>query len=298
MYNIEKRLVHFMGKIKIVIVDDSSFSIAFIKNILEENGYEVVGEAGNLEEVKEVIREKKPTLVTMDMTLPGTDGLECTRAIHEIDETIKVIVVSSMMDEEIIKEARDNKVSAYIQKPVDADELITAINRVMASDELYELLQQEHFAVFKEGLMDGLNRMTKTSLTYKEEYASDKEYESDGMTIIIGIIGKFSGRMLIDLSKETSHNLATALLRREPKNTDELLAALGEFSNIVSGNACSILNRKNKALGLRVAPPSILHGDSLFISTPNFRTTTAIAETNFGDILLNVGFKRGEEKWI
>lgn len=287
-----------MSKIKIVIVDDSPFSIAYLRSILEENAIEVVGEASTLEEVKEVVKSTKPNLVTMDMTLPGTDGLECTRAIHEIDDTIKVIVVSSMMDDEIVQEAKKNNVSAYVQKPVDAEELMTAINRVMASDELFELLENEYTAVFKEGLMDGLNRMTKTSLTYKEEYNAENEYESEGMTVIIGIIGKFSGRMLLDFSKETGNQVASALLRREPKNLDETLAALAEFANIVSGNACSILNRKNKALGLRVAPPSIMHGDSLYISAPNFKTTTAIAETNFGKMLLNVGFRRSEEKWI
>jgi DNA-binding NarL/FixJ family response regulator len=287
-----------MGKIRIVIVDDSSFSIAFLKDILEENGFEVVGEAGSLEEVKEVVKEKKPNLVTMDMTLPGTDGLECTRAIHEIDENIKVIVVSSMMDDEIVKEAKENKVSAYIQKPVDSDELITAINRILASDELYQFLEDEYFSVFKEGLIDGMNRMTKTLLTYKTEYPCDKEQQSKGMTIIIGIIGKFSGRMMIDLSMETARNLATALLRREPKNNDEIIAALEEFTNVVSGNACSTLNRRNKALGLRVAPPSTLHGDIVHISAPNFDTTNALAESNYGEILLNVGFRRGDEKWM
>ncbi|MFA9462708.1 MAG: response regulator [Velocimicrobium sp.] len=287
-----------MAEIKVVIVDDSAFSIAFIKDILERNGLEVIGEAGSLEEVKEVVREKKPTLVTMDMTLPGTDGFECTRAIHEIDETIKVIVVSSMMDEEIVNEARQNKVSAYVQKPVDEEELITAINRVMACDDLYLLLEKEYAIVFKEALMDTLNRMTKSLLTYIDEYDSPIEFESRGMTIIIGIIGKFSGRMLVDLSKETATNLATAILKRDPKKNDELIGALGEFANIVSGNACSVLNRRNKALGLRVAPPSILHGESVLITAPNFKTTTAIAQTNFGDLLLNVGFKRGEEKWM
>lgn len=287
-----------MDKIKAVIVDDSPFSIAYIRNILEENNIEVVGEAGTLEEVKEVVKDKKPNLVTMDMTLPGTDGLECTRAVHEIDGTIKVIVVSSMMDEEIVHEAKKNNVSAYVQKPVDADELITAINRVMAVDELFEFLQQEYFAVFKEGFMDGLNKMTKTPLTYKEEYVAKEEYASNGMTVIVGIIGKFSGRMLLDFSKETGNRLASSLLKREPNSSEEMLEVLSEFTNIVSGNACSILNRKNKALGLRVAPPSILHGESLYISTPNFKTTTAIAETNFGDVLLNIGFKRSEEKWI
>ncbi len=286
-----------MADMRIVIVDDSSFSIAFIKDILERNGLEVVGEAGSLEEVKEIVIQKKPTLVTMDMTLPGTDGLECTRAVHEIDENIKVIVVSSMMDDEIVKEAKRNKVSAYIQKPVDADELVTVINRVMASEELYQSLKEEYFVIFKEAMMDSLNRMTKTIPTYQQEYHTNKEFESKGMTIIIGISGKFSGRMLLDLSKETANHLAAAVFRRAPKNDDETMALLGEFANIVSGNACSILNKKNKALGLRVAPPSILHGDSVLISAPSLKTTTAIAETGFGELLLNVGFQRGDEKW-
>ena len=221
-----------MGEIKIVIVDDSSFSIALIRDILEENGFKVVGEAGSLEEVKAVVEKTRPSLVTMDMTLPGTDGLECTRAVHEIDENIKVIVISSMMDEEIVKEAKKNKVSAYVQKPVDADELITAINRVMDSEELYHFLEEEYFTAFKEALLDGLNRMTKTLLTYKDEYVCNKECESEGMTIIIGIIGRFSGRMLIDLSQETANNLAGSILRRAPKRSDEMIEALGEFTNL------------------------------------------------------------------
>jgi len=287
-----------MEKIRIVIVDDSPFSIAILRDILEEHGYEVVGEAGSLEEVKEVINDKRPALVTMDMTLPGTDGFECTRAVHEIDSNIKVIVVSSMMDEEIVNEAKVNKVSAYIQKPIDPDELIAAINGVMGSEELYKLLETDSFPVFKESLLDGVNKMTKTLLTFKEEYSADKEYISNGMTVIVGIIGKFAGRMLIDLSKETADNMAAALLRRAPKSNDEMIGAIAEFANIISGNACSVLNRKDRSLGLRVAPPSILHGDNVHISAPTFKTNTAIAESNFGDLLINVGFTRGEEKWM
>ena len=287
-----------MEKIRIVIVDDSPFSIAILRDILEENGYEVVGEAGSLEEVKEVIKDKRPELVTMDMTLPGTDGLECTRAIHDIDSNIKVIVVSSMMDEEIVNEAKENKVSAYIQKPIDPEELIAAIKRVMGSEELYKLLETDSFPVFKESLLDGVNKMTKTLLTFKKEYSADKEYISNGMTVIVGIIGKFAGRMLIDLSKETADNMAAALLRRAPKSNDEMIGAIAEFANIISGNACSVLNRKDRSLGLRVAPPSILHGDNVHISAPTFKTNTAIAESNFGDLLINVGFTRGEEKWM
>lgn len=285
----------FMDKTRIVIVDDSSFSITLLRNILEDNGFEVVGTAGNLEEVKEVVSKQRPTLVTMDMTLPGTDGFECTRAVHEIDKNIKVIVVSSMMDDEILDEAKKNKVAAYVQKPIDPDELITAIRREISNDELYEFLKEESFSVFKEAMLDGMNKMTKTLITYKDEYSNKKEHQSKGITIIIGVIGKFCGRVLIDMSTETARNLSTAVLRKEPKDKDEMIALLGEFTNIIAGNAASLLNRKNKALGLRLAPPSVLYGDSLIISAPNFKTTTAVAETEYGDIFINAGFQRGEE---
>lgn len=287
-----------MEDIRIVIVDDSAFSVALIRNILETNGYDVVGDAGSLEEVKSVVKEKKPTLVTMDMTLPGTDGLECTRAIHEIDESIKVIVISSMMDEEIIRNAKKNKVSAYIQKPFDADELVMVITRLMATEELYKFLQEEFFAVFKEALVDGLNKMTKTLLTYKDEYSSSKELKSAGLSVIIGVAGKFSGRMFIDLSIEAANNIAASVFKRNAASNDEMIAALGEFANIIAGNACSTLNKKNKALGLRVAPPSILSGDNILISAPTFSTKTAVGECAFGNILLNVGFTKGEAEWM
>ncbi|HHX60220.1 MAG TPA: response regulator [Epulopiscium sp.] len=287
-----------MNENGIVIVDDSPFSIAMLRNILEDNGFTVVGEASSLEGVKEVVAKSNPALVTMDMTLPGTDGFECTRAIHKINENIKVIVVSSMMDDEIVKEAKKNNVSAYIQKPVDPDELIIAVKRIVNSDELYRFLEDTHCSIFKESLLDCFNKMTKTLITYDAEYPQEKEFTSKGISIIVGIIGEFPGRMLIDLSKETATNLVSAVLRREPMDHNEVLLALGEFANIISGNASSILNRKNKALGLRVAPPSILRGEKVVISPPNFTTTTVLAKTDFGEIFLNVGFKRSVTNWM
>ena len=284
-----------MASKRIMIVDDSSFSIAYIRGILEENGYEVVGTAGTLEEVKEVVTREKPALVTMDMTLLGTDGLECTQAIREIDPAIKVIVVSSMMDDEIVNAANRLNVCGYIQKPVDADELITNVERVLAVEDLYDFLQEEYFSIFKESLLDGMNRMTKVLLEFKDEYCCDKEYQSRGISIIIGMIGKFSGRMLIDLSEETAKLIAEKMLRKDDIKRDEIIGALSEFANIISGNACSILNRRNKSLGLRVAPPSVLYGDHLLVSAPDFKTMAALSSSEYGEILINVGFQRGKE---
>jgi DNA-binding NarL/FixJ family response regulator len=110
----------------------------------------------------------------MDMTLPGTDGLECTRAVHEIDSSVRVVVISSMMDDEIVSRAKKCHVSAYLQKPFEPDELITVVRRLTAKEELHRYLQDEYYAAFKEALLDGMNKMTKTllpsSITYPRGY--------------------------------------------------------------------------------------------------------------------------------
>ncbi|KOA18583.1 chemotaxis protein CheY [Clostridium homopropionicum DSM 5847] len=287
-----------MRKIKIAIVDDSPFSISIIKDILLEKGYDVVGEAGSLEETIKVVKDTKPDMVTMDMTIPGTDGLECTRAIHSIDPNIKVLVISSMMDEEIVKKARENKVSGYIQKPVDPEELTTAIERIISGEELFNELKEIYFNVFKEAFLDNMNRLTKTVPKCLEEKVTKENHHSRGVSIVVGIIGKFSGSMILDASYETVENIAKHVLKRDIKSREEALAVMGEFSNIVSGNACSILNRKNKVFGFRVAPPSIFHGNSLNISRTIVESKEVVSETIFGQVYLNVGFKRGEGEWM
>lgn len=284
-----------MGKTRVLIVDDSIFSVSVLRDVLEENGFEVVGDAGNLEEVKKEVIDKKPDLVTMDMTMPGTDGLECTREIKKIDSNIKVVIVSSMMDDEIIKKAKRDGASGYVQKPVDSEELVTTIKRIFASEELYIELKQIYMDLFKESLSNNLNRLTKTIPDYTDEVYETETEKSRGVCIVVGIIGKFAGRMLVDLSKETAENIAKLAIRRDSKSIEECLQVLAEFANIVAGNACSYLNRKNKLYGFRVSPPAIFHGSSLNISKTSMKTTTVICKTQLGEIFFNVGFQRSEE---
>ena len=111
-----------MKDIKIVVVDDSPFSVGMISNILTDKGFCVVGSANSLTEAVEVVTRENPDVVTMDMTMPGGDGIECTEAIHKVNPDVKVIIVSSMMDDEIVRKAKKVQASGYLQKPVDADE--------------------------------------------------------------------------------------------------------------------------------------------------------------------------------
>jgi len=282
-----------MEGIDVVVVDDSPFSVTFISEILAENGFNVVGSADSLESVVEVVKEKKPNLVTMDMTMPGTDGFECTRAIHAIDKSIKVIMVSSMMDDEIVRIAKLNRISAFIQKPIDGDELLNAINHILAEKEVFSLLQDIYFTVFKDSLRDSLNKMTKTVLTYEKEYIFEEPFTSEGVSIVIGISGGFSGKMIISISNVAAKVLTASILKREPKDDNEVTTMLAEFANIVSGNACSILNRNNEEFSLRVSPPSIATGENIQISPPDYETFMAEGSCVFGKILINVGFKKG-----
>jgi DNA-binding NarL/FixJ family response regulator len=288
-----------MDKIKIVIVDDSTFAMTILKDMLLEKGFDVVGEAGSLEDTIDTVSRLKPDVVTMDMVMPGTDGLECTRAIHKINPNIKVIIVSSMMDEEIIRKAKNSNVSGFIQKPVDSEELSILIQRIMADEELFNELKNLYYKDFINSFIDSFKKLTKTSLNFNLETALNEEISSRGISVLVGIVGKYSGRMILDISKETAHNIAAAVLKRDKVSDNEVLAAMGEIGNIAAGNACSLINRKNKLFGLRVSPPTVLYGQSLtIVNTPHEITASGTAANSLGDINLNIGFKRGDDGWM
>lgn len=288
-----------MKDTRILIVDDSPFQIALLSDVLEEQGFEVVGQAMSLEEVKSEVKRTKPDLVTMDLTIPGTDGFECTKAVHDIDSNIKVIVVSSMMDEELINKAKKLGISGFIQKPVDTEELTLLINRVMADEDLFCELESLYIGAYTEATLNIFNRLTKTVPEITNISFENKEKTSAGISIVLGIIGKYSGRLIMDMSLKTAEKFSECLLRRKAKNNEEVLNVVSEVANMLTGNGCSIINKKNKVFGLRVAPPTTIHGESINISKAELECNfSADIKSEFGDISLNLGFRRGESEWM
>lgn len=284
-----------MKEIKVVVVDDSPFSVGMISNILTAKGFNVVGSANGLEEAVKAVTSLKPDLVTMDMTMPGADGIECTKAIHKIDPDIKVIIISSMMDDEIVHRANKVKISGYVQKPVDAEELALLVNRVMADIELYEELEGFYFDAFKESMTITMNRFFKETPAFKSETKVNDEKQSRGFSIVMGIIGKYGGRMLLDMSNETAGKIAGYLIKEEELNKDLIVNVIAELSNIIAGNACSMINKTNSLFGFRVAPPTAVYGESIKISRAELSSvTSAIVGTTFGEIYMNIGFSRSE----
>ena len=286
-----------MSATKIMIVDDSPFSRTIIADALAQAGCEVVGEADGMEHVIEIYDRCKPDIVTMDIAMPGADGFECSKLLLLHDRDARIILISSMKDDETVAEARRAGIAGYVQKPVEAAALLAIINKVLSPDDLFGKLTAVGQDMFKEALAHSITQMTKTTVSFSEAPAQTAPFTSQGITVVLGIIGQYSGSMLLDISLETAEKMAEAILRRPVKSRDEAIAMAGEFANVAGGIACSMLNQR-EAFGFRVAPPSICFGPAAEVVSPHLNIAISYAETEYGRITLGVGFKKGSVLWM
>lgn len=116
---------------KVLIVDDAAFMRMMIKDILEKNGFEVVGEANNGIKAVELYKLEKPDVVTMDITMPDMDGIEAVKAIRAIDPAAKIIMCSAMGQQSMVMDAIKAGAKDFIVKPFQADRVLEAIKKVI-----------------------------------------------------------------------------------------------------------------------------------------------------------------------
>lgn len=116
---------------KILIVDDSKTSRRFLRDMLEEAGYEIVGEAVNGQEGIDKYFELKPDVVTMDITMPIKDGIGAVTEIIEKDPTAKVVMVTAAGQKSNMIEALKRGAADFIQKPFEASTIIDVIKKVL-----------------------------------------------------------------------------------------------------------------------------------------------------------------------
>ena len=115
---------------KILIVDDAAFMRMMIKDILQKNGYEVIGEAANGLEAVELYKAHQPDLVTMDITMPEMDGIEAVKQIKAINPAAKVIMCSAMGQQSMVMDAIKAGANDFIVKPFQADRVLEAIKKI------------------------------------------------------------------------------------------------------------------------------------------------------------------------
>lgn len=115
----------------VLVVDDAAFMRIKLKDILEKNGYEVVGEAANGIEAVEQYKEKNPDIVTMDITMPEKDGVEALKEIKEIDPKAIVLMCSAMGQQAMVMDAIRAGAKDFIVKPFDTERVIKALDKVI-----------------------------------------------------------------------------------------------------------------------------------------------------------------------
>jgi response regulator NasT len=112
--------------IRVVIAEDEAIIRLDLRETLEEEGYEVIGEAGRGDIALDLIRELKPDLAILDVKMPGMDGLEVARMIGD-EKICGVLILTAFSQREIIEQARDAGALAYLVKPFQKSDLIPAI---------------------------------------------------------------------------------------------------------------------------------------------------------------------------
>ena len=115
----------------VLIADDSEFMRSLLREILEEE-YHIVGEAENGVEAIELYDENDPDLVMMDIVMPIRDGIEATDEITETDPSAKVIMCTSVGQEQKMKSAIQAGADGYITKPFQKPSVLDEIENVVS----------------------------------------------------------------------------------------------------------------------------------------------------------------------
>ncbi len=120
-------------KIRVLVVDDSMFVAKQINQILTSEGYEIVAAAADGKEGVEKYKEIYPNvdLVTMDITMPRMDGITALEQIMNFDKNARVVMVSALGKEELVKKSLLLGAKNYIVKPLDRKKVLERIASAM-----------------------------------------------------------------------------------------------------------------------------------------------------------------------
>ena len=116
---------------RIVIAEDEAIIRLDLRETLEEEGYQVVGDCGRGDEAVELVRIHKPDVAILDIKMPGMSGLEAAQLISN-EKICPVVMLTAFSQREIIEQARDAGALAYLVKPFQKADLVPAIELAIA----------------------------------------------------------------------------------------------------------------------------------------------------------------------
>lgn len=131
-----------MHKLRVVIADDEPIILLDLRQMLEELGVAVVGEASDGKQAVEKVRQLKPDLAILDIKMPEMDGIEAARILHQ-ERLAPVLILTAYSDNELIQRAKQVGVYGYLVKPFKQADLMPAIEIALSRyHDALELEQQ------------------------------------------------------------------------------------------------------------------------------------------------------------
>jgi AmiR/NasT family two-component response regulator len=184
---------------RVVIAEDEAIIRLDLKETLEEEGYEVVGETGRGDEAVKLVRELEPDLAILDIKMPGLDGLAAAREIAG-ERRAAVLILTAFSQRDLIEQARDAGALAYLVKPFERSELVPAVEVALGrfreiqalhdqTASLEEQLETRKIVDRAKGkLMDefGMNESEAFSFLQKRAMAERVKMRDTGQRVIDG----------------------------------------------------------------------------------------------------------------
>ena len=287
-----------MGKLRVLIVDDSKISRVMIAENLRDTDFEVCGMAADAVEALKLYTEHRPDLVTMDMNLPDTNGLECSRRILATDPNARILMVSAMKDLNLIVQGKAIGIRAFLQKPASKPDLVDTLHLICESSASQETLFRELYAKpFGRALQQGLMGLLGMEGEVVIESYDARSLDVSGAAVIIGITGFTTGRAILYVDEPVIKLFAMHMLGRatvEEVDDVEAVDAVEEAANILAGRAVSKINNVLDGKELRLTPPGTIRGSQVHIVSPRMTTFCISIQLPIGMVRMNVGFTEGE----
>lgn len=181
---------------EVLVIDDSIFARNMIRKILVNEGYHVCGEASDGKKGLEAFKKLKPDLVFCDIMMDEMDGLECMRAMLEVNPEAKVVICTSATDELHIRDAFECGAKEFIPKPINPKELIRVTKKLIGKSgkggrTSYKSILEERalqMGVGGKPLLDFYAAFHQfTGFTFEDEEVDEKFLQDKGAEIRIGV---------------------------------------------------------------------------------------------------------------
>ena len=203
-----------MNKIKTIIADDHTMFLQGIDSMLKnENSIEIVGKATNGQEVLAILENKMTNVVVLDISMPKMDGIELTKALKQKYPEIKILILSTHSNSQMIAKLIRIGANGYLLKNAEKNELLEAIHTVSQGNQYFSKEVKEIYNEFS--LKLNQNSITTTQLSSREEEVI--KLISQGLTT-----QEIGDKLFISLNTVNTHR-RNLLSKLNAKNTAGLV---------------------------------------------------------------------------